>query len=1221
MQTFKKTTVAAAIVLSMSAFAAQADETATSTPTNPTLAEFQKGFSGQTFTDGAFTIANIAAVDPGAQYVNNTRTAAPDDGYVYGGVFYTYSKDNEFVLKFDEAVFSGNKVINTGNGGISAGGAAFLKGTSSTHSHTFVDTLFVNNQAVAQNDKVMAGGGALYLDATKNTGINRASTATIVTTHDMTYVGNAVTSNDNGRWYELWGSLGQSGGGFAYLDRKSELTFDVQGGTLTIGAAGAADASVDSIQSSIVANNGDASSIVKTGEGALVINSDFSQFYGKLDVRAGSVTIARDVKIWNDWTVSDGELHLADVELGQIQTGSFGTFVQAGGDSKEIAFEVKSGSVGKLTIKGGAVTADSITISGSGVADFKDKGTHAKSGYGIDISGGSLATETLTLGKGGHVAISGTGLVSIGTLATTEADNGAFSMSGGTLDLTAEQVFGVNEETQALNTTMKDVFSVTGGTLDFSDESFDTKWLDAVTNGKNFVIVAGTVMDEDGSTLDAVGIDDLKKNVVYGSATLETTPVDGTVSIGVSNSGVQNISSGEPISSVAITENFTLVGNGSALVTNTAENGATISVAKGKTLTLGSASSTGGSLNGSISASEATVSVMGGHFEITDELVANELTVETGAALVADTVAAAKTGTVRGSVSATTLDGKGTFTVKENGVVEANAIKANVTLETGAQLVIGEMIQTEAEAVATASTLARIAPCTTELVDVPQIGSVVSIAGTEHDVVVTTNKNGEALLQAAAGSKYDAQENIGLYVDSTIHVDETSGVLNIGADAAHNSSTGTIAVGANGVVVVDVASLNGDAAFDAKNGVVFNSDAKLILSGMTTTGNYLMSTAGLGMQDAEVTTTNGWLTGSMSTIEGEGGNWFVAEFNRSFADEDVSAIVEQFVQPGSESARVMAQFGDVNGRFVGEDGKLTDEGEELIYEYISTPVVAGTYNVSYDAAEQVTGAIERRNLEPSTGLGVWADVFYSANEAKNIYGGAGYDADIYGGVIGFDWTASCGAKLGAAVSVGTGDADSVGTLGKYSNDADFWGLTVYTGKDIGGLYFSADVSYISLDNDISGTYNMGTENVDSSVFTVGLRADMTVYESAGKGFKIVPHVGVRYSNIDVDDYRDIKADSMDVFETPIGVKFAGDFATASGWTVTPNFDFTIVPQLGDKDVNTLDGKVDILDSVYNSTLGVNASCGNFMFGLSYRYGFGNDDRSNNAFQARASYAF
>lgn len=1220
MQTFKKTTVAAAIVLSMSAFAAQADETATSTPTNPTLAEFQKGFSGQTFTDDAFTIANSAAVDPGAQYVNNTRTAAPDDGYVFGGVFYTYSKVNEFVLTFDEAVFSGNKVINTGNGGISAGGAALLKGTSSTDSHTFVDTLFVNNQAIAQNDKVMAGGGALYLDATKNTGINRASTATIVTTHDMIYVGNAVTSNDNGRWYELWGSLGQSGGGFAYLDRKSELTFDVQGGTLTIGAAGAADASVDSIQSSIVDTNGDASSIVKTGEGALVINSDFSQFYGKLDVRAGSVTIARDAKIWNGWTVSDGELHLADVELGQIQTGSFGTFVRAGGDSTEIAFEVKSGSVGKLTITGGDVTADSITISGSGVVDFKDKGTLAESGYGIDISGGSLTTGTLTLGKGGRVDISGSGLVSIGTLVATDASKGAFSMKAGTLDLTAEQVFGVNEETQALNTTMKDVFNVTGGTLDFSGESFEAAWLDAVTDRNNFVIVAGTVLDENGSALDTVTTDNLKENVVYGSATLETKPVDGTVTIGVNNSGVQNIASDEAVSSIVINENFTLVGNGTALVTNTAEDGATIKVADGKTLTLGSASSTGGTLSGTIAADNATVYVAGGNFEITDEVAADTLTVETGAALAAETIGAT-TGTVRGALTATTLGGDGSFTVKENGIVEANAIKAAVALESGSTLVIGKMIQEEVDVPETASTLARVTPRKTEFVDVPQISDVVSIEGTEHDVVVTTNRNGEALLKAAAGSKYDAQENIGLYVDSTIHVDETSGVLNIGADDSHNSSTGKIAIGANGVVVINVSGLNGEAAFDAQNGVVLNKDATVILSDMLTTGNYLLSTSGFEMQGDNLSTTNGWLTGSVSTVEGKGGNWFVAEFNRSFADEDVSAIVEQFVQPGSESARVMAQFGNVNGPFVGEDGKLTAEGEELIYEYVSTPVVAGTYNVAYDAAEQVTGAIQRRNIEPSTGLGVWADVFYSANEAKNIYGGAGYDADIYGGVIGFDWTASCGAKLGAAVSVGTGDADSVGTLGKYSNDADFWGLTVYTGKDIGGLYFSADVSYISLDNDISGTYNMGTENVDSSVFTVGLRADMTVYESAGKGFKVVPHVGVRYSNIDVDDYRDIKADSMDVFETLIGVKFAGDFATASGWTVTPNFDFTIVPQLGDKDVNTLDGKVDILDSVYNSTLGVNASCGNFTFGLSYRYGFGNDDRSNNAFQARASYAF
>ena len=45
-------------------------------------------------------------------------------------------------------------------------------------------------------------------------------------------------------------------------------------------------------------------------------------------------------------------------------------------------------------------------------------------------------------------------------------------------------------------------------------------------------------------------------------------------------------------------------------------------------------------------------------------------------------------------------------------------------------------------------------------------------------------------------------------------------------------------------------------------------------------------------------------------------------------------------------------------------------------------------------------------------MGVWADVFYAKNEAKEIYGDFGYSADIYGGVLGFDYTAACGGTLG-----------------------------------------------------------------------------------------------------------------------------------------------------------------------------------------------------------------
>ena len=301
---------------------------------------------------------------------------------------------------------------------------------------------------------------------------------------------------------------------------------------------------------------------------------------------------------------------------------------------------------------------------------------------------------------------------------------------------------------------------------------------------------------------------------------------------------------------------------------------------------------------------------------------------------------------------------------------------------------------------------------------------------------------------------------------------------------------------------------------------------------------------------------------------------------------------------------------------------LNDLGKAATEEYLALPVTAGTYNVAYDVAEQVTGAIQRHNTAAYQGTGVWADVYYSSNAGKEIYGGQGYSADIYGGVIGVDYTAACGAKMGAALTVGTGDADSEKSVSKFGNDADFYGLSVYAGKNVGdtSLYVSADASYLWLDNDITGNVAgaSAAESIDSSVFTIGLRADWAAY--AGDVMSVTPHVGIRYTNIDVDSYRGLDTGAMDVVEMPVGVKVAGNFETA-GWKVTPAVDFTVVPQVGDKQVDTVVGAVDVIDNLYNTTLGVSAEYGNFTFGLNYRYGFGNNDRKNNSVNANVRYMF
>lgn len=80
-----------------------------------------------------------------------------------------------------------------------AGGVAFLKGTSSKGSNTFIDSVFTNNTAEATNDTMMAAGGALYLDAAINQTVGTlGTTATIQTTKDLSYTGNRVIASDSG---------------------------------------------------------------------------------------------------------------------------------------------------------------------------------------------------------------------------------------------------------------------------------------------------------------------------------------------------------------------------------------------------------------------------------------------------------------------------------------------------------------------------------------------------------------------------------------------------------------------------------------------------------------------------------------------------------------------------------------------------------------------------------------------------------------------------------------------------------------------------------------------------------------------------------------------------------------------------------------------------------------------------------------------------------------
>ena len=299
---------------------------------------------------------------------------------------------------------------------------------------------------------------------------------------------------------------------------------------------------------------------------------------------------------------------------------------------------------------------------------------------------------------------------------------------------------------------------------------------------------------------------------------------------------------------------------------------------------------------------------------------------------------------------------------------------------------------------------------------------------------------------------------------------------------------------------------------------------------------------------------------------------------------------------------------------------------------------AGLQTVTMDAVEGFTDTIGTRTsilASRGEGVNVWADVNGGRYQAKKLMDGAGYSSDIYAGVLGIDTTVSCGAVIGAAITVGTADTDSEKTLADTSTDTDFYGVSLYTSKRIGeAANFAVDLGYVHASNDVSGSvagYRLADFSADTDAFTLGIKGELLTKFGA---LNVVPHAGLRYTRLSTDDFEaayETSVDDMNIFQLPVGVTFSGDFDLA-GWKTSPMFDLSVIPAFGDKDADMKLGiqgasatdnlAVRVIDTTpVQAALGISATKGAWNFGLSYKLGVGGDERLDNAFNARVSYAF
>lgn len=825
-----------------------------------------------------------------------------------------------------------------------------------------------------------------------------------------------------------------------------------------------------------------------------------------------------------------------------------------------------------------------------------------KKGSGeLTVVSGNYAFSDVEVAPKGKLTLEGGRLSVTNTLKATggtkDPTRGAIQFEGGTLNIQGSQIFVNNGKDTVADWGVTDVVALMSGigvvelTDSFEYSLADLKAAQSKLNAgsKNatkdtlkVVFANGTlVLGQDealtGGQIGGLNLADQTAKADDGSFALESNTDTTVAAIDFGNAEKETVtitannSSGGTEGAGALV----LSGDNDDVFASLADTTKTVEVTGA--LTLGNNTEASGNVN--VETLKVDTLTVVGAFTANNVTVDATATVDAGAAFTVNSLSGG--------------------TTKVSGTLDVTEVKAgtNVQAESGGTVVLTKVAGT----VGTPSSSFRVLSLT------PEVATGFELYG--------TNKNARDIIANSFMTDNDVKDKEVLFLDRVLEV-ESTGQVNVGVTSG-SGTDGAVTVGSSGILVIDARALGAEPI--VKGNLKAPAGSGFLLN-LNQTGTFALANtavSGLTFKDdsaflsATIETAAGGATDTTSKL-------VVAFDETAVGDDGELAAAMEAGYANAKNGAVFNAIGATEALFA--NGKLTEAGQWAASEYVAAPVVAGTYNVAYDAAAEVTRAVMNHNVK-GEGMGAWADVFYASNEAKKIYGGQGYSADVYGGVFGFDTVFSCGAKLGAALTIGQADADGERSFSKYSNDADFWGLSVYTGKNVAdtSLYIGADLSYLWVDNDLKGTVAGASadESLDSTVFTVGLRADWTAYEGA---FNVVPHAGVRYTAIDVDDYRGYASDSINVVELPVGVEVNGTFE-ASGWKVVPSVDFTIVPQVGDKDVKTAVGNVDVIDNLYNTTVGVEAVYGQYAFGLDAGYGFGSDDRQNATVKANFSYRF
>lgn len=270
----------------------------------------------------------------------------------------------------------------------------------------------------------------------------------------------------------------------------------------------------------------------------------------------------------------------------------------------------------------------------------------------------------------------------------------------------------------------------------------------------------------------------------------------------------------------------------------------------------------------------------------------------------------------------------------------------------------------------------------------------------------------------------------------------------------------------------------------------------------------------------------------------------------------------------------------------------------------------------------------------SGSAGLWVDLNGSFSRADDFKAGKssyGFKSDLAGGILGADYSFMDNLTIGVALSFGTGSVRGQGTATGTKNKIDYWGINLYGTWDVGIANLIGSIGWLQSKNDITQSGFNGEPDV--SAFMLSARAEKSF--ELGTGYSITPHIGVRWTHLNMDDFSaggfDYRSENVNLVSFPVGLAVSNAFSTTNGFIIKPYLDFEIAPNTGDKETSNQVGLVgstinDVIDTriassvVYSARLGFSGTLGNsHEFGLYCGIAVGNGDYVSQ--QLKAGYRF